>query len=155
MGKAIEIQAPNDFETKKDYKSVFLAGSIENGKAVKWQAELIKELTDENIMFLNPRRADWNADWVQSIKNKEFKLQVTWELTALKFADLIVFYFDPKTKSPITLMELGLHATSPNVIVCCPEPYWKKGNVDVVCELHGIQQVNTVTELAEAIKKSL
>jgi len=40
-------------------------------------------------------------------ENEHFVEQVTWELNALAYADLILMYFDPRTKSPITLLELG------------------------------------------------
>lgn len=153
MAKAIEIQAPNELKTKDDYVSVFLAGSIEMGKAVDWQKEVVKKLSDEKYIFLNPRRDDWDASWEQSIENKEFKLQVTWELTALEFADIIVMYFDPETQSPISLLELGLHARSKKVIVCCPEGFWKKGNVDIVAERYKITQVSSIDEMISTLKK--
>ena len=66
-------------------------------------------------------------------------------------------YFDPKTKSPITLLELGIFGImKPNyLIVCCPKGYWRKGNVDIVCERYGISQVNTINALIEEIKKRI
>jgi hypothetical protein len=106
MNKSIEIQAPNELITKNGYISVFLGGSIEMGKAEDWQKLLIKALSDKQIIFLNPRRNNWDSNLEQTITNPEFKLQVTWELTALEFSDIIVMYFDPNTKSPISLLEL-------------------------------------------------
>ena len=50
----------------------------------------------------------------------QFSQQVNWELDALEVADWIVVYFDPDTQSPISMLELGLHAKSDKVIVCCP-----------------------------------
>jgi hypothetical protein len=153
MNKSIEIQAPNELITKNGYISVFLGGSIEMGKAEDWQKVLIKALSDKQIIFLNPRRNDWDSTWEQKITNPEFKLQVTWELTALEFSDVIVMYFDPNTKSPISLLELGLHAKSKKLIVFCPEGFWRKGNVDIVCEKYGITQVDSVDELIKTLEK--
>ena len=153
MNKSIEIQAPNELITKNGYISVFLGGSIEMGKAEDWQKLLIKALSDKQIIFLNPRRNDWDSTWEQTITNPEFKLQVTWELTALEFSDIIVMYFDPNTKSPISLLELGLHAKSKKLIVFCPEGFWRKGNVDIVCEKYGITQVDSVDELIKTLEK--
>lgn len=153
MNKSIEIQAPNELITKNGYISVFLGGSIEMGKAEDWQKVLIKALSDKQIIFLNPRRNDWDSTWEQKITNPEFKLQVTWELTALEFSDIIVMYFDPNTKSPISLLELGLHAKSKKLIVFCPEGFWRKGNVDIVCERYGITQVDSVDELIKTLEK--
>lgn len=152
MAKAIEIQAPNNVEAKEEYVSVFLAGSIEMGKAEEWQKRIINELKDEPILFLNPRRDDWDSSWGQDITDVNFKEQVLWELKSLDFADKIVLYFDPNTLSPISLIEFGLHARNNKLIVFCPQGFWKKGNVDVTSELYNIKQVNTFEELIAELK---
>jgi hypothetical protein len=36
--------------------SVFLAGSIEMGRAEPWQADVERVLADEEVVILNPRR---------------------------------------------------------------------------------------------------
>jgi len=153
MKKAIEIQAPNELKPKKGFVSVFLAGSIEMGKAEEWQQEVIDGLENEPIIFLNPRRDDWDSSWEQTKESKEFKLQVTWELTALEFADAIVMYFDPATKSPISLLELGLHARPKKMIVFYPKGFWKKGNVDITCDRYNVTQVDSFKGLISALKK--
>ena len=117
---------------------IFLAGSIEMGTAENWQEKLTEKLISiYGLTILNPRRDDWNSDWKQSIAHNKFKEQVDWELDGIKNADTVIFYFDPNTKSPITLMELGMVAgmanPDQNVIVCCPEGFWRKGNVDILC----------------------
>ena len=153
MTKSIEIQSPNDIKPKNGYVPVFLGGSIEMGKAEDWQKKIINGLKDKPFIFLNPRRDDWDSAWEQKITNPEFKLQVTWELLGLEFAEVIVIYFDPETKSPISLLELGLHAKSKKLIVCCPEPFWRKGNVDIVCERYGIKQVETIEDVIKELNE--
>ena len=88
--------------------SVALFGSIEQGKAEDWQKVCIELLKGYDIDIYSPRRDHWDASWIQSIDNPQFKAQVEWELTVLECADIRMFYFDPATKSPITLMEIGL-----------------------------------------------
>ena len=56
-------------------------------------------------------------------------------------------YFDPNTKSPISLLELGLFAHSKKLIVCCPEGFWRKGNVDIVCDKYGIPNYDSLEKL--------
>jgi hypothetical protein len=147
------IKSPQAFPKKvfKAYRtpSVFLAGSIEMGKAVDWQTRVTNELSEENVLILNPRRDDWDSSWEQKIENAQFKQQVEWELDALEYADWILMYFDPSTKSPISLLELGLFAETGKLIVCCPEGFWRKGNVDIVCEKYGVPQVDSIEELIE------
>jgi len=131
---------------------VFLAGSIEMGAAVNWQQQVCDTFRDDkNIILYNPRRDDWDSSWKQEITNPAFNQQVNWELNALDAADLIVMYLAPGTQSPITLLELGLHAHSKKLIVCCPEGFWRKGNVDIVCERFGIPQVTTINDIISAI----
>jgi len=152
MNKQIEVQAPNPLVFKDGYITIFLAGSIEMGNAEKWQEKIIKSLKNEQIIFFNPRRDDWDSSWEQKITNPEFKKQVSWELKALEASDIIIMYFDPNTKSPISLLELGLHAKSKKLIVFCPDGFWRKGNVDIVCERYNIKQVNNFKDLISSIK---
>ncbi len=133
-------------------KSVFLAGSIEQDKAENWQKYIEDQLNSSDITILNPRRDSWNASWEQTIDNPEFNEQVNWELEALEKADLILMYFAPNTKSPISLLELGLFAKSKKMIVCCPKGFWRKGNVDIVCKRYNILQVDSLDELVEQVK---
>jgi hypothetical protein len=141
------FKAPSTYIINKP--AVFLAGSIEMGKAIDWQTQITNALSDMDVIVLNPRRDDWDSTWEQKKENSKFREQVEWELNALEWSDVIVMYFDPKTMSPISLLELGLHASTPEnkLIVFCPDGFWRKGNVDIVCEKYGILQVGTIEEL--------
>lgn len=136
-------------------KSIFLAGSIDMGLAPDWQQMVIDQLDSPNLTILNPRRKDWDSSWEQRIENQQFNEQVTWELEGLERADLILMYLDPATQAPISLMELGLSAAKGTMIVCCPEGYWRKGNVDIVCKKYEIPQSNTLIELIEETRLRL
>ncbi len=153
----LEVKAPNKYSEEIHYmKSVFLAGSIEMGAAENWQAEVVEKLKDvEDLLLLNPRRDDWDASWEQSIENEEFRKQVEWELDGLKKADYIMIYYCPETKAPITMMEFGLYAKNnpEKLIICCPEGFERKGNVDIVCKRYGIRQVESIDEMVEVIKR--
>lgn len=132
------IYAPTFVPTSTLYgPTVFLAGSIEMGRAEDWQARLTASLTHLNGTIFNPRRPDWDPSWVQSKDNPQFRQQVEWELSHLGRVDLVALYLAPGTMSPISLMELGLHVHR-DIIVCCPPGFWRKGNVDITCERHGI-----------------
>ena len=152
QNKVRVITAPEDVTNIKDY-SVFLAGSIEGDTAQKWQDKVIQTLEGDQVTLLNPRRLNWDTSWKQEITNPQFNEQVTWELDALEQCNMIVMYFDKGTKSPISLLELGLFAKSGKLIVCCPEGFWRKGNVDIVCKRYGVQQVDRLEELIEVIKR--
>lgn len=156
LTKSIMVKSPMEHKIyDTDYKSVFLAGSIEMGAAVDWQTALAKELENEKIVFFNPRRDDWDSSWEQTIENDKFKEQVLWELNHLKNADIIVMYFDPNTKSPVSMAELGLFINNPNLIVCCPKGFWRKGNVDIICQEYSVKTVDSFSELSQSIKSIL
>jgi hypothetical protein len=149
------ITPPNLIDLRDYQKFIFLAGSIEMGKAEDWQNKVIKAIPDSDIWdtcIFNPRRDDWDSSWEQSIDNKQFKEQVNWELNSIEHSDTVFFYFQPGTKSPISLLELGLcvNFRDTKIIVCCPEGFWRKGNIDIVCERLGIY---VYTDLEEAVKQ--
>lgn len=145
------IKAPQSI--KGVTNGVFLAGSIEMGKAIDWQTEIANKLKDEDVTLFNPRRDDWDSTWEQKIENDNFREQVLWELDAMELAEKIIIYIDPCTKSPITLLELGIHANSDKMCVCCPEGFYRKGNVDIVCAYYGIRTAKNIDELVEFIKE--
>ncbi|KAF2174602.1 hypothetical protein K469DRAFT_614017 [Zopfia rhizophila CBS 207.26] len=135
--------------------SIFLAGSIEMGAAIDWQSDITKALSDLPITIFNPRRDNWDKSWKQDISNPPFKEQVVWELDHLDKADLIVLYFQAGTISPISLLELGAYSKSGKLVVCCPEGYGRRGNVQVICDRYGIPLVNTMEELKNQVRESL
>jgi len=151
----IEIQAPNELPLSTNLYKVFLAGSIEMGAAEKWQSKCVDELREYTGFIFNPRRDDWDSSWKQTIDDPKFNEQVTWELNALDLADNIILYFDPNTKSPISLLELGLHASSDKLIVCCPEGFWRKGNVDIVCKRYNIPCFDSLDQSLDYLKYQL
>lgn len=153
----IEVQAPHTYGQHAGKKRIFLAGSIEMGRAIEWQKKVVEELGDLDVVLLNPRRRDWDSSWEHSIDHLQFRQQVEWELTALDDADVIVMYFDPETKSPITLLELGIHAaTNPGkVLVCCSEGFWRKGNVDIVCARYGVAMAEDINDLIFKLRDKL
>jgi hypothetical protein len=112
---------------------IFLAGSIEMGAAEDWQVRIEKFLEDQNVTIYNPRRDDWDSSWTQEESNPQFNYQVNWEISKLIDSDVIFMYLSPKTKSPISLLELGMFSREQKMIVCCPDGFWRKGNVEVVC----------------------
>lgn len=129
---------PSPLAVPAGARAVFLAGSIEQGAAEDWQASLTAALADRDVVVLNPRRDEWDASWRQSIDEPRFRGQVEWELDGLDRADVIAMWFAPATRAPITLLELGLHAREGKVVVGCPDGFWRKGNVEIVCARFGV-----------------
>jgi len=146
---------PTPWSPRAGAPTVFLAGSIEMGNAPNWQADLIAALTDRDLTILDPRRAEWDASWRQSIDEPKFRDQVEWELDGLERADVIAMWFAPETKAPITLLELGLHARGGKVVVGCPDGYWRKGNIEIVCAQFGLPLVGEWNAFVAAVRARL
>ena len=144
---AVVIKPPSQLCWPQGMRSIFLAGSIEQGQAERWQARFEAELAGLDVAILNPRRDDWDAGWKQSAEDARFRAQVEWELGAQDKADLIAMYFAPQTRAPITLLELGLFARSGRLLVCCPEGFWRRGNVQVVCARYRVPTCPSLEEL--------
>ncbi|ORY16320.1 hypothetical protein BCR34DRAFT_557634 [Clohesyomyces aquaticus] len=145
---------PPDEPKYRDF-SVFLAGSIEMGKAINWQTHMTANLQHLPLTVLNPRRGRWDQNTIPLPSDQTFRTQVEWELSALEKASVICFFFDKNTKSPVTMLELGLWAHSGKVVVCCDKGFWKAGNIWLVCEREGIPIVGSFRELVPEITKML
>jgi hypothetical protein len=147
----LQVLKPTDGDSVKNRVTVFLAGSIEMGVAEDWQTKIANDLQDIPVTLFNPRRDSWDSSWEQRMSNPEFRYQVTWEMNMLEIADIIFLYLSPETKSPISLHELGLHADSGKMIVCCPDRFWRKGNVEITCARHGIPLYNDINHAKDAL----
>ncbi|KAF2744154.1 hypothetical protein M011DRAFT_461180 [Sporormia fimetaria CBS 119925] len=145
---------PPTVPTYRKY-SVFLAGSIEMGRAILWQERMVDYLQDLPITVCNPRRGNWDTTTTPREKDEAFNLQVQWELSALEHVSVICFFFDKATTSPVTMLELGLWAKSGKVVVCCDKDFHKAGNVHITCRRYGIEFVERFEDLVELIKKML
>lgn len=115
-------------------KTVFLAGTIDNGDSSNWQEDLIKNCQDLNITFFNPRR----KEWAPNPTREEMEYQIKWEQQHLDMADLIIMCLLDNSKSPISLLELGLYAQSKKIIVFCNSAFYRWDNVRLTCEKYEI-----------------
>lgn len=122
-------------------RRIFLAGTIDMGNSSDWQNTLISRLSDDryqnlNITIYNPRRGkEFNVD--------DQEEQIRWELNHLDKADVILVNILPDSKSPITLMEIGLYANSGKLVVVCPKEFYRYDNVRIVCEKYNIPLYNS------------
>ena len=151
---AIQIVKPNSEEqVTKNQLSVFLAGSIEMGKAEDWQKVLTSKLETlgKDLTVFNPRRDDWDSSWTQEQSNLQFNQQVNWELNRLDECTIIFMYFSPETQSPISLLELGRYSGAKEMIVCCPRNFWRSGNVEILCTRNNTPMFETIEDAIGAL----
>ena len=153
--QAIEIKSPNFIPNQSEKTTIYLGGTIDMGNSEEWQAKVTNELKNERVILLNPRRDDWNTAWKPVKEEPEFRKQVEWELNALEQANYIIMYFGKDSKSPISLLEMGLYARTGKLFIVCPEGFWRKGNVDITAEKYGVKQFETINDVIIFLKKEL
>ncbi len=90
----------------------------------------------------------------QEKTDPQFSEQVNWEQDGLENSDLILVVFTKDSKAPITFLELGMHMKD-NVMVCCPEGFYRKGNVDICCDRNGVKVWEDLDEMIEDLKTLL
>lgn len=153
MSQSTIIKPPKQLPLSDNRLKIFLAGTIDMGYSEDWQSNIEKELSEENIIIFNPRRDFWNQNWKDDITDPNFNEQVNWELDALEKSDIIIFYFAPNSKSPISLLEFGLFVKESKYILICDEGYYKKGNLDIVCKRNNIQKYKSLNDIIVNVKK--
>ncbi len=126
------------------------------GSAVEWQDKVSESLEEYSGNILNPRRTEWDSSWEQSIDNPNFKEQVTWELDGLDRSQIIFFYLDPNTKSPISLLEIGKYiASDKKLIICVPKGFWRRGNIEILCDRYNIPLYEDLDIAIQVLKNSI
>ena len=129
-------------EKNSHEKYVFLAGSIDNRYFGNWRKETVKKLeTKANVFDPTNMKHD-------RLNDAEMKSHIIWELDALAIADKILLNFLPDSKSPISLVELGLYVASNKLIVVCPKEFYKSRYVFALCEKYN-------TPIFENLNKAL
>lgn len=146
------IYAPSSNKCKSNTIKVFLAGTIDDGKSDNWQKQICKKfINNDNFSILNPRRDKWDA----SLGSKEVIRQIKWEHKRMDEADFIIMNILPKSKSPISLMEIGMYCQSKKLIVFCTDNFYRWENVKCVCDKYGIKlfETNKTEDIVEQILK--
>jgi hypothetical protein len=81
---------------------------------------------------------------------------VTWELDGLDRSQIIFFYLDPNTKSPISLLEIGKYiASDKKLIICVPKGFWRRGNIEILCDRYNIPLYDNLDIAIEMLKNSI
>lgn len=149
-----EFKPPQQIELRSKV-SIFLAGTIDMGNSENWQETFKEDFKDFDIDIYNPRREAWDNSLEQNFSNPQFYQQVNWELNALEKSKIIVLNLLPTSSSPISLLELGLFATNKKMYVCCPDEFYRAGNVQIVCDRFNIPLFKNIEELKTTIKNKL
>jgi hypothetical protein len=124
--------------------SIFLAGAIDMGAAVDWQAWVIEQLApQENLVILNPRRAEFTPATLDE--------QVLWELNSLEDADAIFMWFPKDAKAPISFFEAGLYWHSGKLIVGAEPGFYRRRNLEITGDHYEVPVYETLDEMLQVL----
>jgi hypothetical protein len=105
------------------------------GSGVDWQKDVADffEKAPGNWVLFNPRQEFWDPS-----RENEMDYQVNWELSHLEQSDFIIMNILETSKSPISLLELGLFARSGKMAVACDTKFYRYNNVKITCQKYGV-----------------
>lgn len=132
-------------EGNKDY--VFLAGSIDLKLKGNWRNKLI-DIVGNKVHFIDPTISNHDE-----LDDNQMKKHINWELDALNLADKVFLNFLPDSKSPISLIELGLYVRTPKLIVVCPDEFYQSRYIKTLCEKYKVTIFNDFNQAIKYIKK--
>lgn len=146
--ETVEVQPrmdePSDADVDAgDYTTIFLAGTIDMGNSADWQAALVKTFSSNEGRYIlyNPRRSSFTNT------PEEMEYQVNWELDHLEKSDTIIMNILGSSKSPVTLLEMGLFMRSGKLLVACEPDYYRYSNVRITCAKYNVPLYNSLTTL--------
>lgn len=146
--KVITAPEPLDRTGVPTQVRVFLAGGITG--CSDWQTKLISQLRGEPLLIMNPRRPAFD------VRDKSAsEAQITWEFNALRFADVITFWFPDESLCPITLYELGAMSMTAKPLIIAAHPGYPR-RLDVVEQTKlarpGLEVGDSLAYIVEALR---
>lgn len=112
--------------------TAFLAGAIDMGAAVDWQAYVIEQCAPyDDIALFNPRRSQFSPDTLDE--------QIIWELTFLKFADTVFMWLPEHAKAPVSMFEAGLYWHSGKLMIGAAPGFYRRRNLEITGRFYGVR----------------
>ncbi|ROW05252.1 hypothetical protein VSDG_00290 [Cytospora chrysosperma] len=163
---SIQTITPNDKDQTPRYPttSIFLAGTTE---FATWRGTFLAVLEGlylageanpppyPSTTVYDPFQPNWTGDWREDLGDGRFRAQVEWELERQDGAAVVAFFLDERSRSPVSLLELGLCARSGKAVVGCERGYWKRGNVQAVCQRYGVPMADDLNGLVTLVADKL
>jgi hypothetical protein len=132
--------------TRAEGFKVYLAGAIDMGKAVNWQASAIGALNSiPSLIVFNPRRAHFTPEMETE--------QIEWELAAMESADLIFMWLPKNALAPVSLFETGLFMDSGKMIIGAEPGFYRRRNLELTCQRHGVPLYGALDDMLESVRR--
>ena len=126
---------------------IFLAGDIDKNNNWREKIEIALRNTTNPVAIFNPQLP--SGDHPKS--NENLINQINWELTAQERADMVLFNFYDKNKTPASMVELGLFVNKAFII--CSNDYYNKTFIDVIAKRYGLSVVTDFSKGLDILKQ--
>lgn len=125
------------------YTTIFLAGTIDMGNSEDWQSVLVRTFSSSKGRYIlyNPRRDSFTNT------PEEMEYQINWELDHLEKSQTIIMNILGSSKSPVTLLEMGLYIKSGKLLVACEPDYYRHSNVRITCAKYNVPLYDSLSTL--------
>ena len=147
----IEYNSPDVYDAGPG--SIFLGGSMTETN--DWREHFIEGFKSYDVSFLSPYRknqpniTDENLD----LNDPAIIEHIKWVNNAIDDAWMVFLYFDPSTKSPLSLLDFADLCKNKKAIVCCPKDFWKSTIIKTVCIEFNVQFFEDLENYIEYLKK--
>jgi Nucleoside 2-deoxyribosyltransferase like len=139
----VAVVIPPEYNHHSGYR-VFLAGAIDMGAAVDWQAQMIERLKDvDDLVIFNPRRPNFSPETLDE--------QIEWELDHLEKCDTIFMWLPKDAKAPISFFEAGLYWFDGKLLIGADPGFYRRRNLEMTANRYG----QNIFESLEDMEKRL
>jgi hypothetical protein len=151
----ITVCTPRNDVTQVYAPQLFLGGTIDMGKSVNWQQLVIDVLDKSNVKanVFNPRR-----DGFPEFNEEELIYQINWELDAINSSDAVMMVFLDTSKSPVSMLELGLCLATKKkkqLFIVANDKFYRWHNVNETCKRFNITPYDNLISAIDALVGSL
>ena len=102
-----------------------------------WQSKFTTKLEDLRVDVFCPR---YPSSHTVPAPDGLFE----WEIDHMSIANVIAFNFISNEDCSSALIALGMYARTDRIIVCCDDEFYKKGDIDALCDREDIPQVDSL-----------
>lgn len=140
----------------RESRIFLLAGASEADGGSRWQETVAAFISKVGHIALSTRSRE-TPTGMPTFENPHFFQARSWELDALDLAEFVIFHLDSISRSPEGILELGYAAAKfpQKVCVICPEGFWCKGLVDLLCYREDLMKYKSVEEMLDAINQMM
>jgi hypothetical protein len=153
-----EFGSPKDAGYERYRARVFVAGTSEESMGTEWRGQVVAGLEDLPIAIVKSRLAERGGAGEQRCWNPQFRSHVKRERAGLDDADVVLMYLGRGPACARLMLDLGslvMERLGNTLVVCCPEEFELRGDVEMMAERQEICLVESLDEMVAEARSRL